>query len=281
MAVWLNSQKDFEEYTSGVLEAYRSLVESLLLERRQMAGYCRACGGVHQFTLPSAVSGEWTNLLEGMVCRCGLNGRMRLGLKIVDEVIARRAFPNSVVLERLTPLFPHLQKRLPRIVGCEYLGDYVPGSNHPINGIDVRHETIEALSFGDASQDLILHFDVIEHVADAGAAFREIHRALRVHGMMVFTCPFYHALGKNTVRAEVRNGEIHHFLPEAYHGNPLSDKGSFVFIHPSWELIDTIYAAGFRKVEIPVAYSLGEGIVSNGCPYPDGHMWPMAIVATK
>jgi SAM-dependent methyltransferase len=281
MAVWLDSRKEFEEYTAGVLEQYRDTVESLLLERRKAAGYCRACGCVRQFTLPQAVAGEWTNLLEGMVCQCGLNGRMRLGLKIVDEVIARRAFPNAVVFERLTPLFPYLQKRLPRLVGCEYLGDVEPGSHRQVNGIQVRHETMDALSFVDASQDLMMHFDVIEHVADAGAAFREIHRALRLHGMMVFTCPFYHDLGKNTVRAAVRGGKIHHYLPEAYHGNPLSDKGSFVFIHPSWELIDMIYAAGFRKVQIPVAYSVGEGVVSNGCPFPDGHMWPMAIVATK
>jgi SAM-dependent methyltransferase len=281
MAVWLNSREEFEEYTAGVLELYRGAVEPLILERRKAAGYCRACGCVRQFTLPVAAAGEWSNLLEGMVCQCGLNGRMRLGLKIVDDVMSRRAFPNSVVLERLTPLFPHLATRLPRLVGCEYMGDVEPGTHCQVNGIDVRHETLDALSFADASQDLILHFDVIEHVADAGAAFREIYRTLRPHGMMVFTCPFYHDLGKNTVRAEIRNGKIHHYLPEAYHGNPLSSQGSFVFIHPSWELLEMIYAAGFRKVQTPIAYSVGEGIFSNGCPFPDGHMWPMAIVATK
>ena len=70
-------------------------------------------------------------------------------------------------------------------------------------------------------------------------------------------------------------------MPPAYHGNPLSKQGSFVFIHPSWEMIDMIASAGFSSIRFAVTYSLTEGIVSNGCPYPDGHMWPVVIVAQK
>lgn len=283
MTVWCASRQEFMDLTSSALSEYRAVVEPFLLGRDHTSGYCRGCKRVTTFSVgPHPNIGDWRNLLEGMSCSCGLNGRMRLGLKIIDEICKSQAFDHPVVLERLTPLFPFLAERIPELIGCEFLGEhYTPGSMHDIRGVAVRHESLMSLSFGSASVDLLMHFDVIEHVPDALVAFEEIHRVLVTGGTMIFTCPFYHNLDHNILRATLKEGKIEHLLPPAYHGNPLSDQGSFVFIHPSWELIDMISSVGFSSVKIPVTYSVAEGIVSNGCPYPDGHMWPAVIVAKK
>jgi len=39
--------------------------------------------------------------------------------------------------------------------------------------------------------------------------------------------------------------------------------------------------AGFAHSWIVVRLDPVCGIVSNGCPYPDGHMWPVAMVARR
>ena len=50
---------------------------------------------------------------------------------------------------------------------------------------------IEALPFADASFDLILACDVLEHVPDDGAALRELRRVARQNAALVITVPAY------------------------------------------------------------------------------------------
>ena len=54
-----------------------------------------------------------------------------------------------------------------------------------------------------------------------------------------------------------------------------------MFTHPSWEIEEILREIGFKTVLFPIMYSVANGIVSNGCPFEDGHMWPMAIMAKK
>jgi SAM-dependent methyltransferase len=271
------------DLTSASLAEYRKVVEPFLRERDYIHGYCRGCKRVTVFNIcATRNSGEWENLLEGMLCSCGLNGRMRLALKVIDDLCYSRVFERPIVFERLTPLFPFIEERFPSLVGCEFLGDeFISGSIHEINAVKVRHESCMSLSFESASIDMAMHFDVIEHVPDAFRAFQEIYRILVKGGIMLFTCPFYHNLERNIIRAIIKDNRIDYLLPPVYHGNPLSDKGSFVFIHPSWEIIDMLYYAGFKSVSLMIEYSLAEGIISNGCPFDDGHMWPVVILAQK
>lgn len=46
-------------------------------------------------------------------------------------------------------------------------------------------------------------------------------------------------------------------------------------------IIDWLYEIGFKKVKFAINYSPVESIFSNGCPYPDGHMWPVTFLAVK
>src|SRR3546814_8559711 len=55
--------------------------------------------------------GDWANLREGLLCRCGLNSRMRQILVTLDALLAREpSLHEAVVFEQVTPLFPRLRE---------------------------------------------------------------------------------------------------------------------------------------------------------------------------
>ncbi len=107
----------------------------------------------------------------------------------------------------------------PTAVASEYFGpEYRPGEI--VNG--TRHEDLQRLSFADASLDVVITSDVMEHVPDAPAAEREIVRVLRPKGWYLFTIPFYFTLEHDRIRAELRpDGTIVHSEPPEYHGDPV------------------------------------------------------------
>lgn len=90
-----------------------------------------------------------------------------------------------------------------------------------------RSETLEAQTFEDASFDLVITQDVMEHVLDPARAFAEIARTLRPGGAHVFTVPWFY-WQPTVIRARPgADGRIEHLLPPEYHGNPLGG-GSLV-----------------------------------------------------
>ena len=54
----------------------------------------------------------------------------------------------------------------------------------------VQFEDVTRLSFADASRDLVVSFDVLEHVPDYRQALREFARVLAPGGALVLTAPF-------------------------------------------------------------------------------------------
>ena len=91
-----------------------------------------------------------------------------------------------------------------------------------------RSEDLTALTFADASFDLVITQDVFEHVMNPARAFAEIARVLRPGGAHVFTVPWYR--GEATrVRAHLdRAGALVHDLPAQYHCDPVAGAGSLV-----------------------------------------------------
>jgi SAM-dependent methyltransferase len=282
MIVWMNTRAEFVATTELLLQ-YSEGIESVVAKATKLAGYCRACEGIRQMQVTlEAPNGTWRNLLEGMVCECGLNGRCRSALAVLDEILIGRQFASALVLERLTPFYGQLAMRLPGLIGCEYLGDTVPaGALVEKAGIAVRSENMMAFALESDALDIVMHFDVLEHVPDWRLGLRECWRVLRPGGIMLFTTPFYDGLERNIVRADWQEGKIRYLLPAAYHGNPLSSEGSLVYIHPSWEVFECLTSIGFGSVRMAVCYDPIQGIFSNGCPFPDGHTWPLVFVVTK
>jgi SAM-dependent methyltransferase len=157
----------------------------------------------------------------------------------------------------VTPFYKRLVRQFPgtTVVGSEFLGEAAePGTE--IDGI--RHEDGLRLSFPDASFDLILSNDVLEHVPDVTKAFGELRRVIRPGGSLLATFPFTFR-PTTRVRAGVLSGRIEHFLPPIYHGNPLSSAGSLVFSDFGWDVLETCKSVGFSDAFFVCVHDMFRG----------------------
>lgn len=128
-------------------------------------------------------------------------------------------------------------------IATHYFPDRPPGEM--VNGF--RNENLERQSFDDASFDLVVTLDVMEHVNDPAAVFREVRRTLRPGGCYLFTVPTYKGLVASERRAEyLPDGGVRHLAEPEYHGNPVSEQGSLVTFHYGYDLPELIAGwAGF------------------------------------
>lgn len=112
----------------------------------------------------------------------------------------------------------------------------------------IRCEDLERLTFPDESFDLMITQDVLEHVFDIDAVFREAFRTLRSGGYFISTVPLLNGTNAS-VPSALRNadGTIKHLVDQPeYHGNPVSDDGSLVTWHHGYDLANRAQtAAGF------------------------------------
>jgi SAM-dependent methyltransferase len=104
-------------------------------------------------------------------------------------------------------------------------------------------EDITHLTFSDGSLDLIVSSDVLEHVPDAAAAFRESFRVLRAGGAHVFTVPFEQ---RTLRRAELDGASVRHIEPPEYHADPLDPQGILAFWHFGPDLDAQFGGSGLR-----------------------------------
>jgi SAM-dependent methyltransferase len=218
-----------------------------------LPGWCQPCGRAVE------LRGDWqssagglVNFRERLICPdCGLNNRQRFMAELVRTVLGGRTDAETVYLyEQVTQFYAWAATTLGlEVVGSEYLG-HDRSAGEIVDG--VRHEDALALSFPDASLDLIVSNDVFEHVPDLDRALSESVRVLRPGGAMLFSIPFHEQADATVRRAELRDGRLVELLPGEYHGNPISDTGSLVFHDIGWDVLDRCERAGFRS-----AYLLG------------------------
>lgn len=223
------------------------MIEWLLPARRFQS--CPVCGAeqisqkpviwddlAHAWEL-STEEVDYIDQQQGEICvHCGCNLRSRtlagalldhLGSKTTLQTWVRwsGAVSRMRMLE-LNPagsLSPYLQ-RLPRsLLAC-----------YP--EVDMQH-----MPYEDASWDLVLHSDVLEHVADPRLALLECYRVLRPGGALIYTIPIVY--GRMT---RSRQG-----MPPSYHGDA-------TMARQDW-LVQTEYGAdfwlqpmlaGFRKLTL-------------------------------
>jgi SAM-dependent methyltransferase len=196
-------------------------VEQHVLAGHPIAGTCPVCGGRRVL-----FRGFTDNLRESGHCsQCGASNRQRqmafalraeLGLALTGRLKPPRGC-RVYSTEANGPLHEALAAA-PGYVCSEYWGEaYAPGML--VNG--VRNEDLERLSWPDASFDVVLSSDVLEHVADAYRAHREIFRVLRPGGRHIFTVPFSDGAALDDVRARLVNGQIEYLAEPLYHGDPV------------------------------------------------------------
>jgi SAM-dependent methyltransferase len=231
-------------------------------------GHCPLCRADTTFALPSTEAGHSPDLREGLQCaRCGINARCRAGLVLALEAVAGRE-ARVYATEAASRNFVWLQSRFADVHGSEFEPDDEKRQRHTqylrdLGGRgDVHFEDVTRLTLRDASRDLVVSFDVLEHVPDYRQALREFARVLVPGGALVLTAPFVFELEHTLVRARLReDGEVEHLLEPEYHGDPIGE-GVLCFYHFGWDLLDDTRAAGFSTAEIVLPWAPGYGIFS-------------------
>jgi SAM-dependent methyltransferase len=284
MLTWFERRADFLQAVAA-LEGCRRAGEAHIAARERSDGYCVRCDAMTTFNVRvGGFYGSSPNLREGMACaRCGMSNRNRLIYHALQQRLREAPEAEVALLERLTPLFVALQASHARLAGSEYIGeDKVSGQEYLYHGHPVRHESVTALSYADASLDLIGHCDVLEHVYDYRKALAEIRRVLRPGGQMICTVPFFMHRDEEAVLARPRgDGSIEFFGPPEYHGDGLRPEGILTFHHFGWKLLDDAREAGFSAAHIGLGFDLFSGFATNNHPNFDyGLVYPLLLRAS-
>lgn len=261
----------------AAMDAGDAHVESLAT----LDGFCSVCQRPSQFTVNTGVMmGAHPHLRDGIMCpRCGLVNRNRLVFDAVMETPWPRD-KGALILEATSALFAQLSRRLPGLHGSEYFGPgHAAGDVIDFNGASVVHRSITDIGFGDGELGLVVHNDVLEHVADTAAAFAECRRVLCDGGACVFTMPFFPYRTDTLVRGKLRaDGSIEHIEPPEYHGDILRLDGIYTFYHFGPDVVQVALAAGFRRVELGMDYDVYRGYTTNNYRYGDEALMPPIVL---
>ncbi len=210
---------------------------------------CYICGALYKLPDPQTV----TNFRETRLCpKCGASKRKsdlaRVVLKVIGSDASCLSEANDdlrelkiYLLESRGPIHAVLSNS-PNLMCSEYWNDVSPGDTRG----KVRCEDVQNLTFPDASFDIVITQDVFEHVPNAEAGFKEIHRVLKPGGYHIFTVPFDRRLACSVARARVEGKEIMHLLPAVYHGDSLRYGGCLVFTDFGPDLIGMLERVGFE-----------------------------------
>jgi SAM-dependent methyltransferase len=216
--------------------------------------YCYTCGmrralvSNYTYSFMAENGNQIPNWREHLLCEnCMLNNRMRAAIQLFEQECGSDKRLAIYLTECKTPLYRWLKNQYPNTEGSEYLGDMIPYGTEDKDG--VRNETLTKLTWDSQKFDVILSFDVFEHIPNYIKAFRECARVLKPNGKILFTVPFELNNKHNLIRAQVgNNGAIKHLLPPEYHGDPLNQEGCLAFYHFGWEMLDEVRSCGFSEV---------------------------------
>ena len=124
-----------------------------------------------------------------------------------------------------------------------------------------RNEDLERQTFADGSFDVVITQDVMEHVYDPSAAFREIARTLKPGGSHVFSVPLVNKHQPTQVWATRNRDGSPNFLHEPdYHGNPVDPRGAPVTMRWGYDIVDYIKRESGLSTCIEAIDDLGLGI---------------------
>lgn len=220
-----------------VLDKAKAMREANRISRLpQNAGFCNICEAETVFI-------EYTPWLRGNYkCKkCQSQPRNRALVNVLNKYA--KDWRNLVVHESSPsgPLSAFLKKSCKNYTSSHYYSDVPRGEYKG----EHRSEDLSALTFPDASFDVLITSDVFEHVFDPENAFKEIARVLKPGGLHIFTIPWIPAQTHSSRRALLKaDGTIEFLKPAEYHGNPIGGKGALVTYDWGLDFPDFIYKNG-------------------------------------
>ena len=125
---------------------------------------------------------------------------------------------------------------------CSYLPSRPFGSRLEPNYFN---EDLQHLSFADASFDIVLTSDVMEHVRNCDSAHREIYRVLESGGAYIFTVPFDSNAEEDIQLVDTSTENDVYLCTPQIHGDPLSD-GILAYRVFGQRLIPKLESLGFE-----------------------------------
>ena len=224
---------------------------------RRTHGLCHACGARGAFAfadiVPPVLAEDWglTPSMKAAIDRresgvCGVcenpyRGRQiaralvalygRRGETSLADLVGGERFAAMRILGMDLPFLRVLEK-CPGFSASDYITSLVPARRRPDHG----------LPFADASLDLVLASDTLEHIPAYRRVLREIGRVLVPGGRFVTIQPV--VLARKTVTRCVVDdaGTVRHLRPPSYHCRQSDD--SLVFVEFGIDFLDELDAAG-------------------------------------
>ena len=216
--------------------------------RRDAHGRCAVCGAEGRLIMNGWVLspelrrryGDALAARESLFCEhCGCSLRVRRIAEVLVGLYGRAA-------TTLADLVREDAFRALRVAEINSVGRMhaVLAAHAGLVHVEYPEEDIQALTFEDASFDLVLTSETLEHVPDPHAALRETLRVLRPGGRHVFTVPVDPAVEATRSREG---------LPAEHHGRGggpfgLVTRKADMLVHTDFgrDLPDVVRAAGFE-----------------------------------
>lgn len=209
-----------------------------------LAMKCNICGreGALHYDFPDVRLrrahgvGVLRETLSCLSCKGSMRDRqMALGLLKVAEERSEVCASTLVELKSIgiaslrvldTDSFSAINTVLRGAAGYQH-SQYVPSAT---NGERLADNSINAdllhLPFPDASLDVVMTSDVMEHVSDHDAAHREIFRCLAPNGSYIFTVPYDPCLHSHRTLTQPIGPSARYFILDNHvHGDPHSTNG--------------------------------------------------------
>jgi SAM-dependent methyltransferase len=212
------------------------------------SGFCPVCGNRATFASDEPVTSPCKR--NTFICdRCGSCARNRhVAQAILDRLpttppsaslreFARR-FDGAIWQTSTYGAIADALRAARNFTGTEFID--ATSSGRIVDG--VRHEDIQASSFADASLDLVITEDVLEHVPSPDLAFAEIRRVLKPGGFHIGTIPVNWGRAVSVPRAVIEGGALRHILPPEYHVDPTRRDGVLAFTEYGQDIV-TRYCA--------------------------------------
>jgi len=265
---------EFKKYLDSVWDERFQIESSISKElidnkKWKLKGFCELCGKPSNFEIKwNPKTEQYPNFRESLKCEhCKQNNRSRFMLSFLKKLLTELNSDSTLYMyEQITDVFNYVKKNNNRLnlIGSEFLGnDKKSGEIYD----NIRHEDALNLSFDDESINIIVSNDVFEHVPDIHKAISEAFRVLKKTGTLLFSIPFHQDDDETVQRAVLENGQIKNLLPEVYHGNPLSKKGSLVFYDFGWDFLNFFKSAGFSDAYMLGYYSKDLGYLGYALQY--------------